>query len=289
MKSFDWPEFLGAKPYIIAEVGSNWLHLDDCFESIRLAAKAGANAVKFQYFTAEDLYGYNAPGIIRRHLGSDCPELPTDWIRYLAEECKLAGVDFLCTVFNPHKVKDVDPYVKMHKVASAECNYGPLLGMLARTGKPILLSTGAHRFHEVQQGLDAIKINGDVPVCVMACVSAYPATNVNLFKIDALRKQFPKCKIGYSDHTTDAFYIPKAAIEFHGAVVLEKHFRLDAMNGTPDAGHSLTPVKFQDMVQYIKGAALIPVYEDRRHDEADMRLYHNRRQTARGFYREVKP
>lgn len=282
MKSFDWPKFLGAKPYIIAEVGSNWHNIQDCFFSIRAAAVGGAHAVKFQLYTAEDLYGFKPEGF-KGH------ELPVSWIPRLANACREFEVDFLCTVFNPAKVELVDPFVKMHKVASAECTYAPLLGELARTGKPIILSTGAHNFDEIHGALTIIKINGTSPVCLMACVSAYPAVNVNLYKIDALRNAFPQCVVGYSDHTTDPFYIPKAAVRHHNALILEKHFCAPYVEDTPDEPHSLSPGLFQDMVQYIKGAALIPVYEDRRHDEADMRLYHNRRLTARGVYREVKP
>lgn len=286
MPPFSWPSFLGAKPYIIAEVGSNWLTKEDCLTSIDLAAQCGANAVKFQYFTHEDLYG---PGVGAFPLLGDHgnPELPGEWIPELAVRCKGQAVDFLCTVFNPDKVKDVDPYVRMHKVASSECSYPALLEALKGTGKPVILSTGGHRLPEIAASLDML---GKTPVCLLYCVGSYPANNVNLFKIDALRNAYPACAVGYSDHTLDAYYYPRSAVVNHGAVVLEKHFyALASGAATPDRDHSLCPNAFGDMCTYVRANGFITPQDDRRDDEEDMRRYHRRRPTARGFYREVKP
>lgn len=294
MPPFSWPSFLGAKPYIIAEVGSNWLTKEDCLTSIDLAAQCGANAVKFQYFTYDDLYGYRPGQDLAGNYyggcgnyGDHCPELPRDWIPELASHCKAHAVDFLCTVFNPDKVKDVDPYVRMHKVASSECSYPALLEALKGTGKPVILSTGGHSLPEIAASLDIL---GKTPVCLLYCVGAYPAYNVNLFKINALRNAYPTCAVGYSDHTLDAYYYPRSAVVNHGAVVLEKHFyALASGAATPDRDHSLKPEAFGDMCTYVRANGFITPQDDRRDDEEDMRRYHRRRPTARGFYREVKP
>lgn len=281
-----WPDFLGAIPYIIAEVGSNWVTKEDCLESIRVAAKCGASAVKFQYFTHEDLYGEpRAPGR---------QELPKAWLPELAAECKAHAVDFLCTVFNPDKVQDVDPFVRMHKVASSEASYPALLEALRKTGKPVILSTGGHMLPEIGRSLDML---GHSEVCLMYCVAAYPAQNVNLFKIDALRNAYPMCGVGYSDHTTDVYYYPRAAARLHGALIIEKHFTIFATPGLPDHEHALKWRKtetehqheFRIMTDYIRGPGFIPPSEDMRPDEEDMRKYHRRRQTERGFFRLVPP
>lgn len=315
---------LKAMPYIIAEIGSNWHTLEDCMRSIEAAAHYGADAAKFQLYTCEDLYGEDY---------ADWPgkkwELPKMWVPAIAGRCAQVGIDFMCTVFNPKDVEFIDDLVSVHKIASSDCNYEDLLRAVAKCDKPVMLSTGGHTIAQAKHAASFFKPED---LCVMYCVSAYPATNINLFKIDALRQALGSFTLngvsdfiamGFSDHTTDVYYYPRAAVVNHGAIVIEKHFTMELGPGCPDWEHSLKPFQivnrqkcysladvirasatdpckenpeepdnftptmheFKEMVTYVRGGGYITPYEDCRADEADMREFHNRRQTEKGWYR----
>ena len=102
-----------SEPYIIAEIGSNWISLQGCIDSIWQAKECGADAVKFQMFTHEELYGVP---------GDDTFDLPRGFISELAQHCKAIDIDFMCTAFTADGVKFIDPFVKMHKVASSSAS-----------------------------------------------------------------------------------------------------------------------------------------------------------------------
>src|SRR4051812_44777097 len=105
---------MSKKVMIIAEVGSNWLTIQDCYHSIRMAKWAGADAVKFQLFDQYALYG---PLITTGHLrGSMAP----GWIPLLKKEAEAQKISFMCSAFSPELAELVDPHVNMHKIASAE-------------------------------------------------------------------------------------------------------------------------------------------------------------------------
>jgi N,N'-diacetyllegionaminate synthase len=254
----------GQAPYIIAEVGSNWRTFDDCKASVVQAKKAGADAVKFQAFTAEALYGHGP------HLeGAQMGTLPLDWLPLLKQVATEQGIDFLCSAFSPELVAAVDPFVEMHKVASAELSHVRLLERIRDTGKPVLLSTGASTPGDIRNALHTLEGSG--PVVLLYCVAAYPATDIDLRHIDALAREF-NLPVGYSDHSTDSLVIPKAAISA-GACVLEKHFTaIDS--DTPDRPHSLTAAQFKRMVLNIRGELPFAWGSG---EENEMRTRHNRR------------
>jgi N,N'-diacetyllegionaminate synthase len=280
----------GQPPYIIAEVGSNWQTLDDCKLSIAMAKRAGADAVKFQAFTHEALYGRPEPTVVEDD-GLDGPNrpnfvttvqrlpgvLPLDWLPILAEKARVTGIDFLCSAFSPELVSAVDPFVEMHKVASAELSHVRLLEAVRATGKPVLLSTGASTPGDIQQAHDVLRGAGQV--VLLYCVASYPATDIDFRHMDKLREF--GCPVGYSDHSTDSLVIPKAAIDW-GACVLEKHFTaIEA--ATPDRPHSLTVDQFKRMVLSIRGELPFAWGSG---EENDMRIRHNRRLVAT---RDVQP
>lgn len=263
-------------PFIIAEVGSNWLTFDDCKNSIAQAKQCGADAVKFQAYTRKDLYGIDdgtvAPGT-----------LPLEWLPRLAEKAKACGIEFMCSAFSPELIDAVDPYVNIHKVASAESTHKRMLKRLRDIGKPVLLSTGAHGIEDVMMASDILD---QIPHVLMYCVSSYPARRIDLFQIHTLRTQFG-CLSGYSDHSTDVETVPVIASS-HGACVIEKHVTfIDA--DTPDSPHSLTAEEFKRMVYCIKNqkyqALLTPgdkavAWKAPTPEERPMVLRHNRRLIA---------
>lgn len=246
--------------YIVAEVGSNWENQDDLKDSISMAKSCGADAVKFQLFSAYELYGV---GDYAKMPG----ELPKDWLPKLAEKAQSLKIDFMCTPFSVSGVDFVDPFVKTHKVASAELTHKRMLQRLNEKGKAVFLSTGGAGEAEISYALSLLK---NVPVTILYCVAAYPAKSVRLENIQDLKKKFDR-PVGFSDHSTDYFTIPKTAVE-KGAVVLEKHFKLRDMN-TPDSPHSLNPTEFKMMVDYVRGKE----FPRQGHDETEMVTHYRRR------------
>lgn len=254
---------------IIAEIGSNWSSLDDCKISVAHAKSFGANAVKFQMFSDMELYGINRPM---------SNALPRDWVPILAEKAAKAGIEFMCTPFSADGVRFLSPFIKRHKIASAELCHTDMLVAAAVTGKPIVLSTGGHSMADVQYSLDVLK--GYRDITILYCEASYPAYHTDLRKIDLLKSfGYP---VGLSDHSKEIYSVPLAARD-KGCSMLEKHVNLVNAQG-PDAPHSLNGTEFREMVQAINGvsgeANLLSPYEK------DMVAIHNRRLIATA---DIKP
>lgn len=256
-----------AAPFIIAEVGSNWHTLDHCLASITAAKVAGADAVKFQAFHHDALYGF----------GSDCynslRDLPTVFLPILKAHADVIGIEFMCTAFSPELVAAVNPYVSVHKVASSDLAYPQLLKAVARTKKPVLLSVGASDVKDIGK---ALAILPESPV-VMYCVASYPARMINLQVMEIIRDGVCGL-VGFSDHSTDIIGLPFEAATKYRAVAIEKHVTAFPELDTPDRPHSLTMAEFKVMVDHIRGRTktkIGPCAEER-----DMLLRHNRRLIA---------
>lgn len=256
----------GCKPFLIAEVGSNWKTLEDAKESVVKASQSGADAVKFQAYTYKDLYGIESD--------TEMPgTLPLAWLPILQNKASACGIEFMCSAFSPKLAGVVNPYVNIHKIASAELTHVKLLEKTASFGKPVILSTGASGEADIEMALRVLR---SVPVILLYCVSDYPAREVKLGVIDLLRSRF-NCLVGYSDHTTDVLIIPRLAVMRHHACVIEKHFSIRDFD-TPDAPHSLTVDHFRSMFESLTmdGACTIGPTAA----EMSMVLRHNRRLIA---------
>ncbi len=234
-----------AKPFIVAEVGSNWQTLAHCIESITAAKDAGADAVKFQAFEYDDLYGFNPYSPMPAKMGKIRTMLPA-----LMAQADLVGIELMCTAFSPDLVLAVDPYVSVHKIASSDINYPQLLEAVARCGKPILLSTGAACEGDIGRALDILD-GMDCDTTLLYCVASYPARTVDLRVMELLQDRFD-IEVGFSDHTTDVVSAPIVACAW-GAVVIEKHVTFFPELDTPDRPHSLTGQEFKLMVDHIRG------------------------------------
>jgi len=245
--------------FVIAEAGSNHNgNLRTAKELIDVAADAGADAVKFQTFRAEDLY-VEASGEVE-YLDDDrsiydiieSMEMPYEWIPELHAYCQGQGVLFLSTPFDERSADELAEYVPAWKVASYTSSHIPFLEYLAETDKPIIMSTGAHELDEVTESVDALRAAGVSELVLLQCVAAYPTplSEINVRIVETLRREFDVLA-GLSDHTLDPVMAPSTAVAL-GASVVEKHFTLDNSMEGPDHEFALEPDELDQMVSAIR-------------------------------------
>lgn len=252
--------------FVIAEAGSNWKcgsyeeDLQRAKELIKIAVNAGADAVKFQTYKPETIYVKNAGESnylseygIKENINNIFENLsmPYKMIPELAKFCKQKNIIFMSTPFSVQDAKEVDPYVPIHKVSSFEINHVRLLEFLAKTGKPILISTGASTYTEIDFAVNLIKKHNS-QVGLMQCTSKYPAPidSLNLGVIPHMKARY-NIPIGLSDHSIDPMIGPIVAVGM-GATIIEKHFTLDRSLPGPDHPFALIPKELELMVQAIR-------------------------------------
>ena len=256
--------------YIIAEAGVN--HNGDMALAHRLvdaAAAAGADAVKFQTFRAEEIVTGSAQkaGYQKETSGADETqfamlkrlELDQDAHRDLLARCRDAGIDFLSTPFD---AKSLDMLLGLGlpaiKIPSGEITNLPYLRHAGSKGKRIILSTGMCTTDEVRQAVDALVSAGTdkSAITLLHCNTQYPTPfeDANLLAMRTLQDAFPECSVGYSDHTP-GITCPIAATAL-GATVVEKHFTLDRNMDGPDHAASIEPDELAAMVRGIRETEL---------------------------------
>ncbi len=266
-----------SSPYIIAEIGVN--HdgsLERALALVDAAAAAGADAVKTQFFVAEALMSQAAlPAIYQREAGETDPiamlrrlELSADDLAAIARRAHELNLHAIVTVFSVPLVELANQLgFDAFKTASPDITHKPLLEALARTGRPLIISTGASTMEEVVR---AQRWLADAEAMFMQCVSAYPTPpeHAALGGVQALATQL-RSPVGYSDHTTQvetgAFAVAA------GACALEKHLTYDRSAVGPDHAASLDPAQFgayvrmahmaHDMIGTIQKRPL-PIEED---------------------------
>jgi len=255
--------------FVIAEAGSNWkcgTYDEDIVMAeklIKTAADAGADAVKFQTFNPSSIYVANA-GIddyLAKHgFGENINEIfeklsmPYEMIPELDKICENEGIMFMSTPFSVIDAEEVDPYVTIHKVASFEINHIRLIEFLAKTKKPMIISTGANTFTEIDFASDLLKKHGNMNYALMQCTSKYPASleSLNLGVIPKMKSRY-NVPVGLSDHSMDPILGPLLAIGL-GATIIEKHFTIDRNLVGPDHPFSLNPPELKQMVKSIRTA-----------------------------------
>lgn len=252
----------GEPCFIVAEAGVN--HNGDpdlARELVKVAAKAGADAVKFQTFRASDLvspkaakaeYQAAATGVGSQLDMLTALELSEDDHRRLMKECTLHNILFLSSPFDDESADMLERLgVAAFKVGSGELTNHPLLARLAAKRKPVILSTGMASLDEVTAAVDAFREAEGHQFALLHCVSAYPANpaDVNLRAMTTLQERF-SLPIGYSDHTLGN-EVAFAAVAM-GACIIEKHFTLDRSMTGPDHQASATPDELADLVRGIR-------------------------------------
>lgn len=236
----------------IAEVSSNHhCDLKRSLDFIDAAADAGCQAVKFQLFRIDQLF---APEILDRseeHRRRRDWELPLEFLPELAYRSHERGIGFSCTPFYLDAVRELEPFVEFYKIASYELLWDDLLVACARTGKPVLLSTGMATLDEIQHAVGVLRNNGCVDPELLHCTSAYPTpfAEANLSAIKTIRDS-TGCAVGWSDHTVEPGVIHRA-IHRWGAEVIEFHLDLEGQGAEYRAGHCWLPGQIADVIKDI--------------------------------------
>jgi N-acetylneuraminate synthase len=253
----------GRRCFLIAEAGVN--HNGDlgrALEMVRVAAEAGADAIKFQTFKSEALASRFAPKAEyqARNTGDQRSqlemlkelELSAEAFQELKRACDEAGILFLSTPFEEESARFLDELgVAAFKVGSGELTNLPLLRALARSGRPLILSTGMATLEEVADAVEAVRGAGDPPLALLHCVSMYPAPceEYNLRAMATMEAAFG-VPVGLSDHTL-GWEATLAAVAL-GASIIEKHFTLDRSLPGPDHLASLDPQELKEMITQLR-------------------------------------
>ncbi|MBM4134042.1 MAG: pseudaminic acid synthase [Nitrospira sp.] len=254
----------GQPTYVVAELsGNHHQSFDRAVELICAAKGAGADAVKIQTYTADtitldaDTPDFHIPGD-NTWGGRTLHDLyreastPWEWQPRLQRAALDLGLDFFSSPFDPSAVDFLERLrVPAYKVASFELVDIPLIERIARTGKPIILSTGMAGLDEIGEAVAAARDAGATQVALLKCTSAYPAPpdEMNLAAIPILAMRFG-VPVGLSDHSLDPA-VPVAAVAL-GAAIVEKHLILSRTEGGPDAAFSLEPDEFRDVTRAIR-------------------------------------
>jgi N,N'-diacetyllegionaminate synthase len=259
----DYSIGFGYPCFIIAEAGVN--HNGDLGLAktlIEAAKTAGADAVKFQTFSTDDLALDTAPKASYQRGTTDKAESQYQMLKKLElkqeefADLKLyadqVGITFLSTPYDLESARYLAELgVGAIKIASIDITNHPLLKEVARLGLPILLSTGMATLGEIEQGLAVVNNGGNSQVVLLHCVTNYPIKEeeANLRVMGTLRQAFD-VPVGYSDHTV-GLAAPLAAVAL-GAVVIEKHFTLDRDSPGPDHAASIEPAGLAELVAGIR-------------------------------------
>lgn len=242
----------GHNPYIVAELNSSHNGKVDIAKQMIDAAKdCGCDCVKFQSWSADSLYAaeyYQNNPVSKRIVTRFA--LKPDQLLELSGYCKEVGIGFSST---PYSNEEVDfladiadaPFIK---IASMEINNLPYLKYIGEKGVPIVLSTGMSTLDEIREAVKTIESTGNKQLCILHCVSVYPAPAeiINLKNMVMLQEEFPDYPIGYSDHTIG--YEAASASIAVGAALIEKHFTLDNKKMGMDNNMATEPEEMKCLV-----------------------------------------
>jgi len=259
--------FLYKKIFIIAEIGHNHQGSIEIAKEMILKAKlSGVDAVKLQKRSNKNLYTkefYNTPYDNENSYGKtyglhrDYLEFNFNQYKALSDYAKKINIIFFATPFDFESVDFLEKVkVPLYKIASADINNEPLLNYIAKTKKPILLSTGGCNFSDINRAVKSIySINRNL--AIMHCTASYPCEikDLNLNVIKKLRKKFKNLPIGLSDHENGIDAAPIAYML--GARIFEKHFTLNRSWKGTDQAFSLEPLGLSKMVRNLKRIPLM--------------------------------
>ena len=256
----------GFPTYVIAELSGNHNgSYERALALVRAAARAGADAVKIQTYTADtmtlnidrDDFRISDGGLWHGRTLYDLyreAAMPWEWQPRLMAEAVSLGVELFSTPFDETAVAFLEEMgVRAYKIASFEIVDTPLIERVARTGKPMIISTGMADLSEIQGAIGAARRSGATEILLLRCTSEYPAlpADMDLATIPHLRQAFG-LPVGLSDHTL-GIAAPIAAVAL-GACAVEKHFTMRRADGGPDAAFSLEPEELALLVRELRVA-----------------------------------
>ena len=250
------------QPFVIAEMSGNHNQsLEKALSIVDAAAAAGAHAIKLQTYTPDTLtidvkhgefsiqdskslwYGRNLYELYQEAM------TPWEWHKALFDRAKEKGIFCFSTPFDDTAVDFLEELeMPVYKIASFENNHLPLLKKIAKTGKPVIMSTGISKLSDIEIAVNTLRENGCNELILLKCTSTYPATpkNTNIRTIPHMSKLF-NCHVGLSDHTL-GIGTSVASVAF-GARVIEKHFTLNRAEGGVDSAFSMEPHEFKSLVE----------------------------------------
>lgn len=280
-------KFRNDRCYIIAEIGGNFTTLQEARRLIDAAADCGVDAVKLQTYRADTVASTKAifdmenTGVVSQHELFKKYEVNEELHGEIFPYAESKGLDWFST---PSHEADVDLLerfgVGVHKIGSDDAVNTPFLRYVARTRKPIILSTGMCTLQEVRESVDAILGEGNEQLILLHAITSYPThvENVNLGAMRTMMLEFPQLDIGYSDHTQSAVACLCAAAM--GARVLEKHFTYDKNAEGPDHALSADPVEMKWLVESVRSFELMRGSDEKRPAESERTTRINNRKSV---------
>lgn len=270
--------------FIIAEAGVNHNgNLKIALKLVDAAAVAGADAVKFQTYKAEEVVTATGEMAVyqKKNIGGSGKqatmlkklELPDNFYGPLLRRCRDKKIIFLSTPHGGFNSVDLLQRLKVpaFKFGSGDLTNLPLLEYAAKFNKPMILGTGLATLAEVQTAINVIKKAGNSKIIVLHCTTSYPCplNEVNLRAIITMKKNLDVL-VGYSDHTLGT-QVPTMAATM-GACVIEKHFTLNKNMSGPDHKASLEPAELKQMVQAVRQVDVIMGFSDKKPTESEKEL-----------------
>ncbi len=244
----------GYPTYIIFEVAST--HANDwkiAKDYVKQAKDAGADALKFQLFTAEGILNPLTPGLKGTYDYFKTAETPRSWFPKLLSLCNKQGMDLLCTPFDEGAASFLNKVgIPAVKVASGELTNHQLLSHVAKFKKPVILSTGMATVSEIRESVAVLAKNGCRDLILLQCVSVYPTSfeDANVRAMQTLKKKF-NTVVGYSDNGSEGMLVPLMSVAM-GASIIEKHVTSQKRRGSLDDKFSMSVSEFSKMVKEIR-------------------------------------
>lgn len=254
-----------APAFIVAEIGAN--HNGDISlakESIDAAYECGVDAVKFQTYTTEELlsnkdmqytykYGKNEQTTQTLKEMFDMVTFKREFHKEIYDYASKKGLICFSTPFSLDGVEFLEKLNNpIYKIASSDVNYVDMLEVIAKLKKPVFLSTGKCTLAELDMAINLLEENGTKELCLLHCVANYPSKmeHMNLNVIKTLKRMYPQCVIGFSDHSL-GITATLGAVSL-GAKIIEKHFTIDKNLKGPDHWFSMDPVDMKNIVNEVR-------------------------------------
>jgi N-acetylneuraminate synthase len=254
--------------FFIADIAAN--HdgdLNRAKDLIYLAKESGADAAKFQHFSAETIVSDHGFKNLGNHQSSHQSKwkksvyevykdasVNLDWTPELKKCCDDVGIIFMTTPYDFSLVDHIDPYVPAYKIGSGDITWIEMLSYVASKNKPLLIATGASSAEDVTRAMNAVS-RSNSGLAILQCNTNYTGSvdnfqNINLNVLKWYKSAFPNAVLGLSDHTPgDVTVLGAVAL---GARIIEKHFTDNNARSGPDHGFSMNPAEWKAMVERVR-------------------------------------